>query len=72
MSTMVDLLQLIKGDIPDGRNHLQDSCGNLEKVASYCEGNYAQVSVIVRSHFNVIIYDFQIKIISERGAQFPG
>lgn len=41
---MVELLQLIEHDIPEGRHHLQDSHSNLEKVAAYCEGNYLQVS----------------------------
>ena len=43
MSTVVELLQLIEHDIPEGRRHLQDSHANLEKVAAYCEGNYLQV-----------------------------
>ena len=43
MSTVVELLQLIEHDIPEGRRHLQDSHTNLEKVAAYCEGNYLQV-----------------------------
>ena len=43
MSTMDELLQLVEHDIPEGRRHLQDSHTNLERVATYCEDNYAQV-----------------------------
>ncbi|XP_041371372.1 abl interactor 1-like isoform X2 [Gigantopelta aegis] len=39
-----ELLQLIDHEIPDGRQTLQDSYGNLEKVARYCENNYVQSS----------------------------
>ena len=49
MSTMAELLQLIERDIPEGRRHLQDSHNNLDKVASYCEGNYLQVSTCSNS-----------------------
>ena len=45
MATMAELLQLIQQDIPEGRRHLYESHGNLEKVAQYCEGNYLQVSM---------------------------
>ena len=43
MSDLTDLYQLIEQEIPDGRQHLQDSHANLERVAAYCEGNYLQV-----------------------------
>ena len=38
-----ELLQLIDHEIPDGRQTLQDSYGNLETVAKYCEDNYITV-----------------------------
>ncbi|RWS29386.1 Abl interactor 1-like protein [Leptotrombidium deliense] len=39
---MNDLLALIENDIPEGRQNLQESHSNLEKVADYCESNYFQ------------------------------
>lgn len=41
---MSEILQLMEHELPEGRRHLQESHVNLEKVASYCEGNYMQVS----------------------------
>ncbi|RWS17888.1 Abl interactor 1-like protein [Dinothrombium tinctorium] len=41
-SAMNDLLSLIENEIPDGRQNLQESHSNLEKVADYCESNYFQ------------------------------
>ena len=38
-----EVMQLLENDIPECRRHLKDSHANLEKVASYCEGNYLQV-----------------------------
>lgn len=40
---MAELTQLMDQEIPDGRQHLQDSYKNLEKVAQYCRDNYVQV-----------------------------
>lgn len=40
---MAELAQLMDQEIPDGRQHLQDSYKNLEKVAQYCRENYVQV-----------------------------
>lgn len=39
----VTLRSLIENEIPDGRASLESSCSNLERVAAYCEANYAQV-----------------------------
>ena len=39
-----ELMQLLENDIPECRRRLKESHANLEKVASYCEGNYLQVS----------------------------
>lgn len=39
---MAELAALLQSEIPDGRNHLTDSHGNLERVAEYCEANYFQ------------------------------
>lgn len=39
---MADLLTLIEQEVPEGRQNLQDSHTNLEKVAEYCEANYFQ------------------------------
>jgi len=36
-------MQLLENDIPECRRRLKESHANLEKVASYCEGNYLQV-----------------------------
>lgn len=41
-SVMSDLLSIIENEIPDGRQNLQDSNSNLDKVADYCETNYFQ------------------------------
>ncbi|ELT87393.1 hypothetical protein CAPTEDRAFT_225412, partial [Capitella teleta] len=41
-SGMNEILQLMENDLPEGRRQLQESHVNLEKVASYCEGNYMQ------------------------------
>uniref|UniRef100_A0A8R1U082 SH3 domain-containing protein n=1 Tax=Onchocerca volvulus TaxID=6282 RepID=A0A8R1U082_ONCVO len=38
----VTLRSLIENEIPDGRASLENSCSNLERVAAYCEANYAQ------------------------------
>lgn len=44
MPAMANFLALIEHEIPEGRQQLQDSYSNLEKVADYCESNYFQVS----------------------------
>ncbi|XP_048726856.1 abl interactor 1-like isoform X2 [Ostrea edulis] len=41
---MAELAQLMDQEIPDGRQHLQDSYKNLEKVAQYCRENYVQAT----------------------------
>ncbi|KAL5010847.1 hypothetical protein ScPMuIL_013152 [Solemya velum] len=40
---MEELVQLIEHEIPDGRQHLQESHSNLERVAQYCQTNYLQL-----------------------------
>lgn len=37
------LRQLIETEMPEGRSSLENSSANLERVAAYCEANYAQV-----------------------------
>jgi hypothetical protein len=44
-SAMNDLLSIIENEIPEGRQNLQDSNSNLDKVADYCETNYFQVFI---------------------------
>lgn len=39
---MTDLITLVNQEIPEGRQSLQDSFTNLERVAEYCESNYFQ------------------------------
>lgn len=43
LSKMADLVTLVDQDIPEGRNSLQESHTNLERVAEYCETKYFQV-----------------------------
>ncbi|GAB6032077.1 hypothetical protein CHUAL_010442 [Chamberlinius hualienensis] len=43
LSKMADLPTLVEQDIPEGRNSLQESHTNLERVAEYCETKYFQV-----------------------------
>lgn len=43
----VTLRNLIENEIPDGRANLESSCSNLERVAAYCEANYAQVCLLL-------------------------
>jgi hypothetical protein len=43
-----ELRSLIESEIPDARLNLETSYANLERVAAYCEANYAQVSGDVR------------------------
>lgn len=38
-----ELRSLIETIIPENRANLENSCANLERVAAYCEANYAQV-----------------------------
>lgn len=38
-----DLRRLIEVDMPEGRQNLENSYANLERVAAYCEANYFQV-----------------------------
>lgn len=40
---MGDLASLIEHAIPEGRQSLENSYANLERVAAYCEANYIQV-----------------------------
>lgn len=40
-----EVMQLIEAELPEGRQSLQDSHANLERVAQYCEGNYLQVEI---------------------------
>ena len=40
---MKEIYNLLQTDVPDGRQNLEDNYVNLNKVASYCEGNYLQV-----------------------------
>jgi len=47
MAGFADLMHLLETDIPECRMRLKDSHSNLEKVASYCEGNYLQVCLTV-------------------------
>lgn len=37
---MDELASLIRTEIPEGRQSLQDSYTNLERVAEYCEDTY--------------------------------
>uniref|UniRef100_A0AAY4B5R2 Uncharacterized protein n=1 Tax=Denticeps clupeoides TaxID=299321 RepID=A0AAY4B5R2_9TELE len=39
---MAELQMLLDEEIPAGRRALLDSCGNLERVAEYCESRYTQ------------------------------
>jgi len=43
MAAMDGLVELLDREIPEARRHLGESHINLERVASYCEGNYLQV-----------------------------
>ncbi|VDP15504.1 unnamed protein product [Onchocerca flexuosa] len=53
----VTLRSLIENEIPDGRASLENSCSNLERVAAYCEANYAQVRLLeyMTTHLFMII-----------------
>ncbi len=42
-----ELRSLIENDIPEGRQSLETSYTNLERVAAYCEMNYLQVCTSV-------------------------
>ncbi len=42
-ATSFDLRNLIESEIPEGRQNLEASYANLERVAAYCEANYLQV-----------------------------
>jgi hypothetical protein len=37
---MDELITLIRTEIPEGRQNLQESYTNLERVAEYCEDTY--------------------------------
>jgi len=43
-SNLEDLLGLLRTEIPEGRQTLLDTRGNLEKVADYCATTYLDVS----------------------------
>lgn len=45
--SVVTLRSLIENEIPDARANLESSCSNLERVAAYCEANYAQVRLLL-------------------------
>lgn len=40
---MAEVSQLLDQEIPEGRQHLQESYVNLDKVAQYCRENYLKV-----------------------------
>lgn len=40
---MAEVTQLLDQEIPEGRQHLQESYINLDKVAQYCRDNYLKV-----------------------------
>jgi len=40
----MELRSLLEVDVPEARHHLEASCANLERVAAYCEANYAQAT----------------------------
>lgn len=42
---MDELATLIRTDIPEGRNSLQDSYTNLGRVAEYCEDTYYRLNI---------------------------
>lgn len=56
----VTLRSLIENDIPGGRASLESSCSNLERVAAYCEANYAQVSSICNT-FSILSLDMYVR-----------
>jgi len=41
---VTDLQSLVETEIPEGRQNLETSYTNLERVAVYCEDNYLQVN----------------------------
>jgi len=47
---MAEVAKLIDQEIPEGRQHLQESYTNLDKVAQYCRENYLKVE-----RFNCIV-----------------
>lgn len=46
---MDELASLIRTEIPEGRQSLQDSYTNLERVAEYCEDTYFRYVVYNQS-----------------------
>lgn len=44
------LRSLIETEVPEGRAGLESSYTNLERVAAYCEANYAQVKHLKKDH----------------------
>ena len=47
---MKEIYNLLQNDVPDGRQNLEDNYLNLNKVASYCEGNYLQVFQLINEN----------------------
>ena len=45
MSLSSEFVALVQQEIPEGRQSLNDSHANLEKVAAYCLENFARVSI---------------------------
>lgn len=53
---MSDLASLIEHAIPEGRQSLENSYANLERVAAYCEAHYIQVKRKFFKLFSVLTF----------------